>query len=195
MSTPMKHSLSFKAKKNLMVAFAACGLTLGLDAAAERGQFMDYAKVKSVRPIYRTVEHEVPRRSCWSEDVRVERPYSQAQHHSATSTLVGGLIGGAIGHAVGHGHDNKKIGTAVGTVLGMSIGHDIGHKNRDSRYSEVSYENVERCEVSYQRETEEQLIGYDVTYNYRGETLTTRTREHPGDRIRVSVSVSPVEHY
>lgn len=183
----------------LALACAFSGAALSSTAAADRAQFVDYAQVKEVRPVYRTVEHHIPQRSCWDESVRIERPYSQPrQHNSATSTLVGGMIGGALGHAVGRGHDNKKIGTAVGAVLGMSIGNDIGHKNRPSTsreapYGHDVYEHVERCDVSYRKEIEEQLIGYDVTYKYRGETFSTRTRHHPGERIKLAISVNPLE--
>jgi len=41
--------------------------------------------------------------------------------------------------------------------------------------------------------SEERLEGYDVTYRYDGEVYSTRTRNDPGDTIRVSVSVVPVE--
>lgn len=179
-----------------LLVVLACAAFSPLSLAEDGTQFVDYAEVQDVRPIYRIVEHQVPQRSCWSEDVRVERPYQHSTaNHSATSTLLGGVIGGAIGHAVGRGHDNKKIGTAVGTVLGMSIGHDVGHKNRTTSYRETGYENIERCETSYRRETEEQLIGYDVTYRYRGETFRSRTQRHPGERIKVAVSVNPIENY
>ena len=32
-----------------------------------------------------------------------------------------------------------------------------------------------------------------VTYRFAGREYTTETREHPGDRIRVRVNVTPVE--
>jgi uncharacterized protein YcfJ len=38
----------------------------------------------------------------------------------------------------------------------------------------------------------EQVVGYDVTYEYNGRTYSTRTDAHPGDRIQVAVSVAPV---
>ena len=38
---------------------------------------------------------------------------------------------------------------------------------------------------------ETQPDGYLVDYEYNGRVYSTRTRRHPGDRIRVTVSVSP----
>ncbi len=163
-------------------------------ANAEQHRFFDYAKVREVKPTYQSVAHRIPQEDCWVERVRTERhPRSNT---SATSTLVGGVIGGAIGHAVGHGKDNKKIGAVVGSMLGLSIGRDIGRRqHRHGDYPEVFYDDVERCETSYRTETEERLTGYRVTYQYRGEVYTTHMDEHPGQRIKVAVSVRPVKEY
>lgn len=154
----------------------------------------DYAQVKKVTPIYKTVEHRVPHRECWVETVRTEKP---RRHNSATGTLVGGVIGGAIGHAVGHGNSNKKVGAVVGTLLGMSVGNDISRQSRhnNNSHQQVSYNDVERCETTYRYETEEKLSGYRVSYRYHGQTYTTRTRKHPGDRIRIAVNIKPAGAY
>lgn len=159
---------------------------------AENHRFYDYAKVKEVTPIYKTYQHRVPEENCWVETVKTER--HRPRRNSATSTLVGGLIGGAIGHAVGHNKSNKRVGAVVGSALGLSIGHDIGRRNRQPDRYDVSYDDVERCEVSYQTETEERLTGYDVTYKYRGEIYSTFMEEHPGKRIKVSVNIQPVAY-
>jgi uncharacterized protein YcfJ len=45
-----------------------------------------------------------------------------------------------------------------------------------------------RDEGGYQVRDEE-LAGYDVTYEYANRTYHTRTNYHPGDRIRVRVDV------
>ena len=172
---------------------------LPLTASAESQRFFDYGRVLSAEPIYQTFQHRTPRETCWTETVRTETPYQQhhQRHNSATGTIVGGIIGGAIGHAVGHGKSNKKVGAVVGSVLGMSIGNDISRRNSHNRYPhsnhrEVRYDDVERCDVSYETTTEEKLIGYDVAYKYKGETYYTRTDQHPGRKIKLAVSVSPV---
>lgn len=157
--------------------------------AGHNHRHMDYARVVAVNPVYQTVERRVPRQECWVETVREEMPVHTAS--SATGTIVGGIVGGAIGHAVGHGRSNKKLGAVVGTVLGMSVGNDISRGHRDTGYTEVSYRDVERCEVRHVIQTEERLLGYDVTYQYQNQRYTTRMDRHPGKRIRVAVNVSP----
>ncbi len=174
--------------KNLfIVSLVTLALAISESTFAESHRFVDFAKVKNVTPIYKTYEHRIPEERCWIESVKRET----REHRSGTSTIVGGLIGGAIGHAVGHGKSNKKIGAAIGTVLGASIGNDVS-RNRHNPGTHTSYDNVERCEVDYRIEAEERLTGYDVTYQYRGEIYTTFTQEHPGKRIKIHVSVSPI---
>ncbi|WP_216825077.1 glycine zipper 2TM domain-containing protein [Agarilytica rhodophyticola] len=167
-------------------------LSVSAFSAADNHRFYDYAKVKDVTPIYKTYKHRVPEESCWVETVQTE--HRRPRHNSATSTIVGGIIGGAIGHAVGHKKSNKRVGAVVGSALGASIGHDIGRRSRGADRYDVSYEDVERCEVSYHTETQERLTGYDVTYKYRGKTYSTFMEEHPGKRIKVSVNVQPVDY-
>lgn len=160
--------------------------------ANDRQQFSDYAKVTQVTPVYKTFEHRIPEEVCYVERVRVETHHRN--HDSATGTLVGGLIGGAIGHSVGHGSKNKKIGTVIGTVLGASIGSDVSREQSGRNHKSVRYENIEKCDIEYRTEVEERLLGYDVDYQYRGESYATRMREHPGKQIRVNVSVTPAEY-
>lgn len=151
-----------------------------------------YARVIAAEPVYRTVERRVSQQECWVETVREEIPVRTAS--SATGALVGGVVGGAIGHAVGHGSSNKKLGAVVGTVLGMSVGNDISRRNRPSGYTEVSYRDIERCEVRPVIQTERRLLGYDVTYQYRNQRYTTRMDQHPGKQIRVAVDVTPMDY-
>lgn len=178
----------FATKKLVTLALGFC-LLAGQSVQAEIHHFVDYAKVKDAKPVYATIEREIPQKSCWTERIHKESRH----HNSATSTIMGGIIGGALGHAVGRGGDNKKIGAAVGTLLGASIGKDAANNRR--AYRNHRFEDVERCETHYRIESEEQLVGYDVTYQYRGEFYQTRTSEHPGKRMKVKVSLSPVVEF
>lgn len=180
----------------LMSTLFTLSIALPLGAQAgphgDRERFEDFGRVQHVEPVYKVFEHRVPHETCWKETVRVDRT-RHGRHDSATSTLVGGVIGGAIGHAVGHGKSNKKLGAVVGSVIGMSVGRDIGEKNNKHRHNDTPYyEDVERCDVRYTTRTEERLMGYDVTYKYQGQRYTTFTKEHPGKRIRLAVSVRPL---
>jgi uncharacterized protein YcfJ len=42
-------------------------------------------------------------------------------------------------------------------------------------------------------ETQSQLTGYQVVYEYRGQNYSTFMRNNPGNRLRVRVSVEPIQ--
>lgn len=154
----------------------------------EQHKQTDFAKVTHVEPIYKTISHRVPERSCWLE-TRYEPVYRGKK--SYTPTILGTLIGGAIGNEVGHNKSNKRVGAVVGGVLGASLANDWSKANRrDSGHTRAVEEEV--CEVNERIEHEEKLVGYDVTYRYHGQQYTTRMDHHPGNRIKVAVSVRPV---
>jgi uncharacterized protein YcfJ len=155
-------------------------------ASAGYDQTEDFARVLNSRPIYRSVEERVPQQHCWTESVREE-----SHGNSPAGAIVGGVVGGALGHAVGHGSGNKKIGTALGVVLGATVGNEVS-KNR-AEADDGSYRERERCQDSSRTEHHEEIIGYDVDYQYQGRTYSTRMDHQPGSRIRVAVRVEPLE--
>ena len=141
----------------------------------------NYGRVLDADPIYQRVAIEVPQESCHVETVaREER---RRGGDSFAGTVVGGLVGAAIGHEVGHGRGGA---TAVGGLIGATIGNDA---SRGSRV--VSYRDREVCNTRYRTEYENRIVGYDVSYRYRGRILQTRTERHPGDRILISEVVRP----
>lgn len=148
------------------------------------------AKVTRVDPIYQTVSRDIPERSCWTE---THYEHRDSGYQSYTPAILGTVIGGAIGNAVGHSNTNKKVGTVVGGVLGATVGRDLGNRNRDHNYTSRPV-NQEVCEVNYRTEYEDRIVGYDVTYRYRGETYHTRTHQHPGKHIEVAVNVRPLRY-
>ncbi len=172
MKTRLSHG--FKA------ATAIALLCTSVFASADRNRHFDYARVTHAKPIYQTVSRRVPVEKCHIETVRVDR------HHNDGRTLVGGLVGAAVGHKLGDKRHQKNVGALAGAIIGASIAestkHDHGHRR---------YRDVERCSTRYDVERHRELIGYDVTYRYRGESYFTRTDSHPGERIRVKVSVQP----
>ncbi len=172
-------------KKQLITLGAILLATSVAAQAGHQGHFQDMAKVVSVEPIYRTVEITTPERHCWDEDVQ----HYQPNQHSYTGTVLGGIIGGVVANKVSRGHGRgRDVATVAGALLGSSIGHDISHKNNGGYYT-TSTER--RCEVNERTTYEEELVGYDVTYRYKGRLFTTRTQEHPGKRIPVMVDVRP----
>ena len=111
--------------------------------------------------------------------------------------LVGGLIGGALGNLVGKG-DGRKAATIVGAVIGYNVagasqrngyGYDDRHYNRP--YNSGYYDNgySQNCGTAYR--SIRQIVGYDVTYDYRGRIQHVRSATDPGSRIRVRVDVRP----
>ena len=168
-------------------AFADNGRHLGHYKHKHKKHFGDTARVTHVEPIYRTVRVNEPRRECWTEEVHYSRP--QHGSNKAGGMIIGGLIGGAIGHNI----EDSRNAPLVGALIGSAIGHDVAGKNRRGSTHHTVLE--EHCQTVNNYYEEEQIDGYRVTYRYRGHTYTTRTDEHPGDRIKVRVSVRPDRHY
>jgi uncharacterized protein YcfJ len=118
--------------------------------------------------------------------------YEQNFKQSRTPAIIGALVGGALGNAVGRKKSNKRVGAVVGSVLGYSIAKDIGrHKRQHSRRDQVTYRQEEVCDSYYDEREEQQLLGYDVSYIYAGQTYNTRLDRDPGASLRVRVAVNP----
>ena len=158
--------------------------------STSRQAHYDYARVVDVDPIVRQVRVETPVRECWDE--QRERRYDRRRGSKAGNVIAGTIIGGVIGHQFGSGRGNDAM-TVVGSLLGAAIGADSDDsKHRSSGYRTETYP-VERCDIRYETRTEERIDGYRVTYVYNGQTLTTRTNYDPGERLKVRVSVRPVD--
>ncbi|MEL7023770.1 MAG: glycine zipper 2TM domain-containing protein [Pseudomonadota bacterium] len=172
-------------KNVLLILAASAGLLLADSAGADRVREgyrgadevrFDYAKVLDVKPLIRRVEVEVPVRECFDREVVVER------RPRVGRTIAGGIIGGVIGSQFGGG-SGRDAATVVGTLIGAAAANDRPD------VAEVRTQRV--CETRYEFETRERVDGFRVTYVYRGETYVTRTRNDPGNRIRVRISVAP----
>lgn len=158
--------------------------SLPIASIAQSTQIISEARVIQSEPVYRTVQVNTPSEECWQEPVRVE-----SEDYSSTPAILGAIIGGSVGNEFGSGR-GKSVATVAGAVLGGSIGHDIEKSNQRESERTV-YE--QRCRTVDNFRTEERFDGYDVTYEYNGRLFKARTNNHPGQTIRVSVSVRPVE--
>ena len=140
----------------------------------------------AVNPITKIYSYKQPRQECWVETV--QRPAHR--EHNATGTILGGVIGAAIGNRLGHKKRNKQVGAVAGALLGASIGNEIGRQNARTHggYSE----QVEKCQTVQETIEEERVVGYDVSYRYQGKTYSTTTSHHPGDTIKLKLSVTPI---
>ena len=144
------------------------------------------APVVSATPVYTTVKVNNPRRECWQEEVNVP---VQNRAKSHTPTIFGAIIGAGIGNLFSSGK-GRDAATVAGAVLGGSIGRDQVAKNQ-SHETEVGYE--QRCEIVDQYTSKERFEGYEVTYKYNEQLYTTHTENDPGDTIKISVNIVPVE--
>ena len=153
--------------------------------------YSDYATVTEVVPIYRSVRIDRPHRECRSE--RVYHSPRHSRYQTAGATIAGGIIGGVIGHRIGgsfNGGRGRHGGALLGSIIGAAIGHDAVSR-RQSNYSH-GYTTVENpCSRIHTYYTEERIDAYRVSYEYNGEVFHARMKHHPGDRIRVKISVIP----
>jgi uncharacterized protein YcfJ len=156
----------------------------------------DWARVVRVDPIIETYDEPVSREVCRDEPVEYYEPryvYEPGYRRDNTgATILGAIVGGALGNTVGKG-DGRKAATVAGAVIGGSVA--AHNARRRGGYVDaggsVRRDYEQRCEVRTDYRTEEQVVGYDVTYDYHGRIGHTRTDAHPGERIRVIVDVRP----
>ena len=171
----------------LILGLAVPGILLAgasQSAAYDTASNIYEARVVSTNPVYRTVQVSTPKQECWEEAIAV-----QPRHQSRTPEIFGAIVGAGIGRLFGNGR-GQDVATVAGAVLGGSIGRDQKHRN-SSNHGQVRYE--QRCKVVDEYRTEERLHGYDVTYEHDGNLYTTHTQNDPGQTIKISVSVVPVE--
>lgn len=159
-----------------------CPLAFAQNAPLESGHVhFAWANVTRVNPIYHTVQVTQPRQQCY------QQPVARNQSGGNTAgTLLGAVIGGALGNTVGNG-DGRKAATVAGAVVGGVVGHRVA--SSDDR---VVQDSVTRCRQIQNVGQERRIVGYDVEYRYRGHAYLSRLDYDPGERVRVRVSVTPV---
>ena len=189
-------------KKLKYLKTTVAAVLIGLTPAALAGQdadgFFVWADVTDVQPIVSTGYERVPVTSCRNErpSHRVAYRYTDddrrhRDHRSddgALPALVGGVLGGAIGNQFGSGNGRRAM-TVVGAILGASI----AASGQDRPRHETHDRRARVCETTYEREAYSVVEGYDVTYRYMGREFEKTTQEHPGQRIKLYVTVDPVE--
>lgn len=178
------------------IVIASLFATTLLGAQAET--FTDNARVLRAEPMLENVN--LPRNECRTRWVserapRIDDDYGQRQDHQIGGAILGGVAGGVIGHQIGAG-SGKDAATALGVMLGAVAGDRLANRDQSrpsvDRYEERGGREVQVCRTVY--DSESRVSGYRVAYEYRGQQYTTVTRNHPGNLLRVRVSVDPVEH-
>lgn len=161
--------------------------------AASAAEFQDSARVTNVVTRYERIT--VPQEQCRYEveQVSTYNAPPPPRERSMTGSVVGGIAGAILGSQFGGGN-GRTAATAGGAIAGAIIGDRIGSSDTSPSagpsYNGASVERqVRRCSMSNQ--TEERIVGYDVTYKYHGRTYGTTMPTMPGDTIMVNVSVTP----
>lgn len=134
-----------------------------------------YAQVLRVTPVYASYRVRVPEQRCESVSGR-------DGGDPTGGTVVGAVVGGALGNQVGKG-DGRKAATVAGAVIGGTIGRRIDRNNGSAGGTRCRTVEVER--------DERRVAGYDVEYQFRGETYMSRLDRDPGSRLRIRISVTP----
>ncbi|WP_455221041.1 glycine zipper 2TM domain-containing protein [Kaarinaea lacus] len=184
--------------KTILALTTSLALIFSANASAEhkrnshRGEsHIQYAKVVHAEPIYKTVRVAYPEQVCWREEF--SKPIKRrVSYTSPEAMLMGGVIGGVIGHELGKNH-NQGISTVAGALIGTAIASEANAEYY--RTGEYRIERRQQCRTEQRYRTEQHLKGYRVTYRYKGELYTTRTKYHPGKRIPVNVEVTPIRRH
>ena len=169
-----------------VVALPACaghGKVAYSNPAYDHSQY-DYAQVLQVRPVTEIVQIQEERQVCREEPVQ----HHVAEHRSPVPVIFGSILGGVIGSHFGGGH-GKTLATIAGATIGGAVARDAQVNSDHSQH----YTTLEqRCYLETNWHNEERVVAWDVDWAYHGKTYHSRMNEHPGDRIRVRVSVDPV---
>jgi uncharacterized protein YcfJ len=169
--------MNFQAK--LMIA------AMGLAALplAQANDFEDFGRVVRVQP--RVEQVRMPRQECRTEYVQVP----VQQQRGAGGGIVGGIVGGLLGNQVGSG-SGRVAATAAGAIAGAMVGDRAENDNRPQGVQEQAVRQCRTVDA-----VESRTNGYDVTYEYRGQTYTSLMSRDPGNRVRLRVSVQPLDAY
>ena len=171
--------------KKLLTAtvISALGLTSGVALARPHG---DMGRVIEARPVYESVATTT--QQCWTQPVtRVETHY--VPQTTGAGAVVGALVGGALGAQAGdrqHGRDHGA--TVAGALIGGLVGNAIEGSRSPAYAQPVAYtQPVQRCRPV--QSFVNQVVAYDVRYEYHGRVYQTRTVQAPGSFIPVNVAV------
>jgi uncharacterized protein YcfJ len=134
-----------------------------------------YANVISVQPVKQTGPHE----EC--QDVRVVHRHKPKDDNQIAGTVIGAVAGGVLGHQVGGGR-----GRDLATVAGAVGGGIAGKKIQENQQNQRTYTTTERRCRKVDGPSE-QVVAYDVVYEYLGSTHQVRLDHDPGDRVELPV--------
>ncbi len=152
---------------------------------------VEYARVLSATPVYRSARIARPQRQCWDERVVYRDRASHARDGNAGGAIVGAIAGAVVGHQFGKGR-GQDAATVAGALIGAGVGQAIAAEHAPSRHDRVTY--AQHCGPGHAPRYAQYLDGYDVTYRYRGRIYHSRLPYDPGDRVAVHVDVRPIDY-
>lgn len=150
-----------------------------LSALCGTAHAVEYGTVVSSTPVIG--QSSVPQRECYDEQVAV-----QQRSGGGGGAIAGAVIGGVVGNSIGAG-----AGRAAATALGVVTGAAIGDR-AEANSQPPAVHTVQRCRTTSRYE--ENIIGYDVVYDYAGSRRSARLAQNPGGpgtQIAVDVNVAP----
>ncbi|MEZ4703916.1 MAG: YMGG-like glycine zipper-containing protein [Bdellovibrionota bacterium] len=144
------------------------------------------ARVLSSEPIYETMEYPISSQVCRYEPVE-EVVIESQKRPNAGGAIVGGLLGAVIGS---HSRRRKGQNALLGATAGAVIGQSINRKTTTQKRIYQSQEKVCHENVSYRKV--EELVGYQVEYEFAGQRYSTEMDQEPGNYIKIRLQVEPV---
>ena len=162
---------------NLQAKLIISILCLGTLPLAQAVEFEDTGRVVRVTPMLEQVNF--PRQECRTEYVQV------APQRSAGGSIIGGIAGALLGNQVGGG-SGRVAATAAGAIGGAIVGDRV-----DNNGAGMQEQAVRQCRTVDHWESRNN--GYEVTYDYRGRNYTSVMGQDPGQRVRLRVSVEPMQ--
>jgi uncharacterized protein YcfJ len=136
-----------------------------------------YADVISVAPVKQA--RSAQREECHDEQVVHHR--KPKDEHRIAGTVIGAVAGGAIGNQVGGGR-GRDLATVAGAIGGGVAGNKIQEKQQRGDTYTTTERRCRTVDV-----TGEDVVAYDVVYEYLGQTHQVRLDHDPGDRIELPV--------
>lgn len=165
-------------------SYLLAAMILGSSAlSAESFSTTEYIKVSSSKPMYSTVNEDIPTEQC--QDVK-EAVESGTQYGGVVGTVAGGAVGGLLGNQVGGGK-GKTVATVGGAILGALAGQNIGTKYNTPQ--DNSYRVVRKCETVYTTRSRNVLSGYTNIAKFKGQEIRIES-DQPLKQIPVTVTYS-----
>lgn len=170
-----------KSSLRTSIVFAAIALASAASFAqnGSSNSFEDFGNVQSVSPNFESL----PQQQQVCDSNSYDQQPQQQGNNNGSGTLIGAIAGGLLGNQVGGGN-GRTAATAVGAVVGALSGQSISNGQGNGYQQPQS-----RCRMVYTNSNRQN--GFLVTYEYKGRSFTTVTRNDPGRQIRLAITAVP----